>query len=661
MRVKDNYLCKCYKGGGAMFSKRMGIYLETEDVTSEYNRKLMLLFCSLVLAIDLVAFVITHLSNIAATEVQRTQFTSISAIYFLFLLSALGIYKWRTTQHSPMLSRILFTLILSYRLVVLLVLSNAYLVLIVYMGLFGIISTAFYLKYELIYVALVTQSILGFYLRINRIDSFEAIGIMFFSTAIILSLIHISNRSRVNFIELNRQKAANINTSLMLESLINQLDEMVVIVDEETNFVLFNESFMTHTGFFNEPDTEEFIHAVGMEQFINLQEAISRTIESQQKQTFNRLEFLSQNQLVYYFSLTFHPFNFSGQRNVLVVATDLTKERNLSLVKDLVIEMNHMLNSTHSLNEYFEYVLERLMATIQHADLGSVLILGQDNNLSISASRGYADAFRRSFRLPIGDTFYCRINPKLEKKPVIINDIDQLDMHGFTNLLANQRQLPVYSSISCPIFLNDQLHGLINLDSSKNNVYTGTDLEVMTFLMDQVSFVVSAYYHQEQTRYLSTYDQLTGLYNRWYLDQITNEVIPFCTRHQQGFVLMVIDLNHLKRVNDEKGHAIGDAYIVEACRLFKGRFRHSDLMIRIGGDEFVIVLYNTPIEDCDKTLQEISNQLEDKMLEYDVERGICALAYGGAQFPDEGNELHLLLKIADERMYQHKHLVKAGS
>ncbi|MGL1930894.1 MAG: diguanylate cyclase [Desulfotalea sp.] len=95
---------------------------------------------------------------------------------------------------------------------------------------------------------------------------------------------------------------------------------------------------------------------------------------------------------------------------------------------------------------------------------------------------------------------------------------------------------------------------------------------------------------KEQLEKMATRDSLTGLYNRHYLLRVVRRAIDDAYRYNYPFSLLVIDLDHFKKVNDEHGHAIGDVVLKDVGKLLLKTFRGSDTPVRFGGEEFVILL-----------------------------------------------------------------------
>lgn len=143
------------------------------------------------------------------------------------------------------------------------------------------------------------------------------------------------------------------------------------------------------------------------------------------------------------------------------------------------------------------------------------------------------------------------------------------------------------------------------------------------------------------------HDPLTGLPNRHQFESVLASKVSA----QRPFGLVYLDLNGFKRINDERGHAAGDAVLQAVARRLTAVIREHDLVARIGGDEFVVLLdglhsYTTAAE---ATLR-LRHRLEEHLADEE-----CASASAGiALYPDDGDDVHTLLARADACMYAEK-------
>ena len=159
---------------------------------------------------------------------------------------------------------------------------------------------------------------------------------------------------------------------------------------------------------------------------------------------------------------------------------------------------------------------------------------------------------------------------------------------------------------------------------------------------------------EEKLRYVSMHDSLTGLYNRTYFAE---EMKRIAGGHYSSVGIIVADVDGLKAVNDTFGHAFGDDLIIAAGELLKNSCRQSDVVARIGGDEFVVFLPEVQA----KTIEEICQRIEDPMICYPVPSiGECLrLSIGWAVSNHQGRDIYEVFKEADANMYRDKMAGKA--
>lgn len=151
---------------------------------------------------------------------------------------------------------------------------------------------------------------------------------------------------------------------------------------------------------------------------------------------------------------------------------------------------------------------------------------------------------------------------------------------------------------------------------------------------------------EEKIRYLGFHDKLTGLYNRAFLEE---EIKRVDTKRQLPISIIMGDLNNLKLINDTYGHQSGDKLIKKAAEMFKESCRDEDIIARWGGDEFVVLLPQTKIEESEVIIRRINQQLEHEEGELQL-----SISLGTAAKNDSEEDLMITLSRAEDRMYKNK-------
>ncbi|MBF0272461.1 MAG: diguanylate cyclase [Magnetococcales bacterium] len=164
---------------------------------------------------------------------------------------------------------------------------------------------------------------------------------------------------------------------------------------------------------------------------------------------------------------------------------------------------------------------------------------------------------------------------------------------------------------------------------------------------------------EERLRTQAEYDTLTGLPNRRLFDDRLSQAVALAGRNEAHMVLMFVDLDRFKEVNDTLGHDAGDALLREAARRIALCVRRSDTVARLGGDEFTVILHDVAHPELAQPIAtKILEQLTRPFFPHGREAHISG-SIGIAVFPEDGNTVESLLKCADEAMYRSKNAGRA--
>jgi len=171
------------------------------------------------------------------------------------------------------------------------------------------------------------------------------------------------------------------------------------------------------------------------------------------------------------------------------------------------------------------------------------------------------------------------------------------------------------------------------------------------------------WYEQELDRYrrnleeanarleeLAATDPLTGLANyRLLLDRIDLEIKRY-GRTGRPFSILLLDLDGLKKINDAYGHVAGSRALCRIADVLRSHCREVDTPARYGGDEFALILPETPLEQAHQVADRISQRLAN-----DPETPRISASIGVAEYPDDGQTIEHILGAADEALYSEKH------
>jgi diguanylate cyclase (GGDEF)-like protein len=157
---------------------------------------------------------------------------------------------------------------------------------------------------------------------------------------------------------------------------------------------------------------------------------------------------------------------------------------------------------------------------------------------------------------------------------------------------------------------------------------------------------------REKLREQAMRDQLTGLYNRHYVEEWFGLELRRAQRHGRPIAAIVLDIDDFKRFNDSFGHEAGDLVLRELAGVLRRFARASDVASRYGGEEFLVLLPECPFEAAQRKAEQLREEVARLELRYDDRPlGHVTVSLGVAAFPDHAKESAELLRCADEALY----------
>lgn len=209
-------------------------------------------------------------------------------------------------------------------------------------------------------------------------------------------------------------------------------------------------------------------------------------------------------------------------------------------------------------------------------------------------------------------------------------------------------------------FLSQAVRGLVGLVLlfSVYTIYQQFQINrIRTQLADQMDSVAKVEVLTEEVYKLAVLDPLTGLHNRRSGEQRLSEEIARSTRHVRPLTVILVDLDDLKSCNDKYGHAAGDAMLRTFADRLKRAIRGSDLAVRLGGDEFLVILPECRADE----VRHVLGRLSGLDVEVSAKQKIrITFASGWADY-HPGESAHELLRRADDALYERKRTGKHGT
>jgi diguanylate cyclase (GGDEF)-like protein len=296
-------------------------------------------------------------------------------------------------------------------------------------------------------------------------------------------------------------------------------------------------------------------------------------------------------------------------------------------------------------SEAAEQMLAEIVAEIQknfHFDHIGIGILDRvTKDIEIKAEAG-STAKALGKRIPVGVGILGKVARTGEMALV------QNSTHG--HLLGI---VPESRAILCiPITYTETLLGVLNIESRRENAFSPQDVLILNTLADLLATALNNSFVFQKLQQQSITDGLTGIKTRRFFKEAVASEWRRASRSGRPFSVVLIDLDKFKEVNDTSGHLEGDLVLARVGRLLEQKCRQSNVVARYGGDEFIILMPETGVEQAQILAERLRLWIAtDAML---AEHRITA-SFGVASFPVHGVSAEDIIRVADAGMYVSKH------
>ena len=222
-----------------------------------------------------------------------------------------------------------------------------------------------------------------------------------------------------------------------------------------------------------------------------------------------------------------------------------------------------------------------------------------------------------------------------------------------TRLVSPQATLKSY--LTLPLAVEGEIIGCISLNSHQANAFEAQDLQFFSVIGYQMASTLKHFQRFSSVKNMAIYDTLTSLYNRRYLEERLGLEAQKSFRSGTPLALIMVDIDHFKKVNDTFGHTEGDKVLREISYLLKTSVRKKDVVARYGGEEFILILPEATREVSSIIAERIRRAIENTPFEVGNIRLKITVSLGVSHFPDDRpSSKEDLVRMADVALYDAK-------
>jgi diguanylate cyclase (GGDEF)-like protein/PAS domain S-box-containing protein len=237
------------------------------------------------------------------------------------------------------------------------------------------------------------------------------------------------------------------------------------------------------------------------------------------------------------------------------------------------------------------------------------------------------------------------------REPIWVADLSQVGGFNRAHLVAKAR---LRGAFCFPLLVGNQVLGVMEFFHRDVREPDAMLIDAAKSMGSQIGQYIARQQVEERVRHLAHYDELTGLPNRTMFNERLGHALSGAQRAERSLVVLFIDLDRFKNINDTLGHDAGDHVLKEVAQRLRSCLRASDTVGRLGGDEFVVLLEEPPrplnaAVVAQKMLVALGKPFPVQGQEFHITASI-----GISSYPDDGTDMQTLMKNADIAMYRAK-------
>lgn len=325
--------------------------------------------------------------------------------------------------------------------------------------------------------------------------------------------------------------------------------------------------------------------------------------------------------------------------NARLYTLEQRRSRQLEAINAIARQTTAVLNLDELLGKVCDLVLQTF--PVDHV---VVMLLDEDEHLSVRAHKGeLTPILPPGASLPVGTGMGMRA---LELGKTVVENEVAFIPHYLASFVETRSEMCV------PLIFFGEKLGVLMLESANPHNFAQEDVPPLESVADICAGAIQNAHYFEKAQQLAYIDGLTGIYNRRYFEMQIAAEIERASRYDGRLAIIMIDIDHFKRLNDEFGHLLGDEVLRQVSSVFGQQLRKVDVVCRYGGEEFAILVPQTSGGNAVEVAEKLRRMVETyRFPGVPVKVSISA---GVAEFPAHGRTRDELVAAADAALYASK-------
>lgn len=308
-------------------------------------------------------------------------------------------------------------------------------------------------------------------------------------------------------------------------------------------------------------------------------------------------------------------------------------------------QVSEAIGSILDINELLNFVNDVIIG-VMGVNFSSILLFDQKKNrLKVQ----FTNITNKEELAILADNVNCELLLDIlqNEKPLIENMVDP-DKYDF----IQTRQIGSFMCV--PLSLKSRKFGLTLIEHRNNNTFNTENLRLLTTLGKQVSMAIENAELYANLQEMATVDGLTGVYNRVYFHEKFEAEFKMAEEKGYNLSLVILDIDFFKIFNDTYGHLFGDVVLKEVAQTVKNNLRGTDTIARFGGEEFVLILPRTSIQQAHEKVEFLRTKIAGNVIKDNLISASVTASFGIACYPETSSNQVGLIRDADNALYKAK-------